>query len=894
MLSIEPGPPTVSLGSNSYVAPADLNGDGLVDLVVTFSYPRKVQARLQQPDGSYRVSSLIELPGEGLVGTPVIFDYDNDNSIDVLIAGSVVRVNEQGDLTLDTNTAVPLLNRDRLLDIDQDGFLDLISRTNSTAFAVYFGSPTGLVDRFDFGAGSGPKQSQVVGITDIDGDGKLDIEFYNGHLNSVMTLCQFSGRVFYEVSQRTLEQGEDTYDMNGDGRTDYIKIANNQIRIEYGTSESQPLVTIGSYANQPSDPIPVYSPQFRFNDIDRDGLADIISQSEVPYMGSYPYFISRQLEGGQFSSPIQFTSGGVFWTHTSTTHTYLSGFSDLNGDRILDFRMSTNHSSIPMQYNYTDYRWYSLNVDVVSTVRLFEAELIPFHDNVAHVRASSSSPNDPLTSIDLYFDSNNNGRWDSTDQLLTTQPVSGTDVTTDIAYRVDRDVQSTTALFAIARTASGSSDPALRIADPWKRLFMPEGYRNINTVDEHIPLVNPNDFDVPYQIIAHYETGERDQVVFSGVLAAHSRGGHTLSLRGNSTISNVRPNTPYAIEVISRGTIGAMLVRSDTFGNRNTQSVVMGESFTSQTNSGRIVPGLSAQSLDFLLMFNPGISTLDLTIDFIDAGQIIATTHRTIEPFRRSGVAVFEVPQLAGRTNFTASINANGQLVTSFSRHEPQQSRGQLSLGSTFTNNLGTIDLTRNQSAQLLLTNVDLVPTITTLQFVTDTTQFDVPINLPGLSSQTLDIRALVPTGTRFVSIRSSNIGNIATRVIGTDSLSNDAWSFAPQSAATRWLFADNYLDPARLGTSSLESLQLSNTTNTAATVTIKFLQPSGDTITIQRTLEPRAATTLNLHELPELTTHPNLNWFSTVIESTQLITASLQHTDLTFGGTWASAGVRW
>lgn len=892
LLSVISGPSILQPSDTTSVAPADLNNDGFVDLVVANSGQNTVTAYLKQMDGAYRIGSVVTLPNSRSVGKPVIFDYDSDNSIDVLVAGSVIRVNEQGDMTFDPDVRVPYLQRERLLDIDQDGYLDLISRTDHTAFAVYFGSPTGLVDRFDFGAGFGPT-SELVGIADIDGDGKLDIEFYNGYLKSVMTLRQFECRVFYEVGQRGLVQGEETYDMNGDGRTDYIKITNNEIRIENGAN--------GSCTTSPyHDPIPILGSGLQtgghyFLDIDRDGYADIVSWLSTSYSMSFPYFISRQSRAGGFSAPAIFTHGSILQTHTTYSSSTLTGFSDLTGDRILDFSMTysayVNVGGYPTSFARTS--WNALLIDSMASIDYAQGDLIPFNDNILSVHATSSQV-EPLTSLDLYLDTNNNGWWDDADELLATKPVTGSDVTTTIPYRIDRDVREVTALFTVARTETGRSDAALLYAEPWTRQFMPEGYRNISNVDEHVPLVNPNDFDVPYKIIVHYETGERDQVVFSGVLPAHSRGGKTLALRGNESISNVRPDTPYSIEVVSRGSIGAMLVRSDTFGLAGARSVVAGESFTASTTTFGTFPGLSLHSLDYVLLFNPGAFSSDVTIDFFDAGQIIATTHRTVEAFRRSGVAVFEVPELFGHNGFSARVSSARPLIMSFSRHEPQQSRGQLSLNSDGTKDFGTIDLTRTQTAQLLLANPFSFPQAKTLRFTTETTQLEVHVTLSSFTARTLDLKSLVPDGSRFVTIRSDDSGFFSARVSATDSFSHDAWSFAPVVGEKRWLFADNYLDLARLGTGSAESLQLSNTTSEIADVTLKFLEPNGDVTTVQRTLAPLSAISMNLHELPELTSRPTLRWFSTMIESDRPISASLLHTDVAFGGTWASSGLPW
>src|SRR5690606_16556224 len=109
-------------------------------------------------------------------------------------------------------------------------------------------------------------------------------------------------------------------------------------------------------------------------------------------------------------------------------------------------------------------------------------------------------------------------------------------------------------------------------------LYFAEGFSGPG-VDEFIPIVNPNGFAVQYQVFAHYETGSLQATpIFTGTIAANSRGGITVYSKSNPGASLVRQNTPYALEIRSTAQLGATLSRYDF-------DVSVGESFSNETST---------------------------------------------------------------------------------------------------------------------------------------------------------------------------------------------------------------------------------------------------------------------------------------------------------------------
>jgi tetratricopeptide (TPR) repeat protein len=104
------------------VAAGDLNGDGRPDLVWTT--PSAAFVALNRGDGTFLPPR--ELPASG---EPLLFDFDNDGSLDLFLAGakasSLWRNDGSGAFTR-VDQALPAARRAEAVDLDADGDLDLV------------------------------------------------------------------------------------------------------------------------------------------------------------------------------------------------------------------------------------------------------------------------------------------------------------------------------------------------------------------------------------------------------------------------------------------------------------------------------------------------------------------------------------------------------------------------------------------------------------------------------------------------------------------------------------------------------------------------------------------------------------------------------------------------
>ncbi|HTU41221.1 MAG TPA: VCBS repeat-containing protein [Candidatus Aquilonibacter sp.] len=152
---------------------ADMNGDGILDLVTTTSFggPPTLFIYLGNGDGTFTESQMVQLDA-GVDGTPVVGDFDGDGKLDVAVPGTVIAVLlGNGNGTVGPEADYPggghLGLGAAVADLNGDGKLDII--TSGTAVLLGNGNGT-----FTLGT-TVPAEGFNVEIADFNGDGKLDV-----------------------------------------------------------------------------------------------------------------------------------------------------------------------------------------------------------------------------------------------------------------------------------------------------------------------------------------------------------------------------------------------------------------------------------------------------------------------------------------------------------------------------------------------------------------------------------------------------------------------------------------------------------------------------------------------------------------------------------------------
>lgn len=439
------------------------------------------------------------------------------------------------------------------------------------------------------------------------------------------------------------------------------------------------------------------------------------------------------------------------------------------------------------------------------------------------------------------------------------------------------------------------------------RLYFPEG----NTangkaeINEYLPMVNPNDYPVTYEVIARYETGVRDQVIATGTLPPLSRGGPTIYEGRTPQQSLVRFDSPYALEVRSSGPIGATMSHYDL-------GVGTGEAFTSQTSQTWTFPSVrrSPTDLDFIVWYNPTDTAATITITARTPGGTTRSHQASVEALRRGGIS-FNDATWAPLGEFSVSITSSTSLVAALSHYEPGIGQGFISLGdpvaASMSGALPFVDPTVSTTERFIITNPG--SQAASIRFGTqvegrgETPSGGVRVIPPGGSIIVLGSQIGLPRGQRglvrysadqAVSVLSSTSDNTRNDALGTTAISQ---------RARKWAFSDGYMPNGDAGTKLIEHLTLVNDNDTLARVNVDVIPIWGGKTTIWADVPARSSRTFNLHTENAVLEwgrrnvgspaqpRPELNFFGLYVDSDLPIGASMVHWDMNQMGGWQSLG---
>ncbi|MFO0831269.1 MAG: sensory rhodopsin transducer [Phycisphaerales bacterium] len=531
--------------------------------------------------------------------------------------------------------------------------------------------------------------------------------------------------------------------------------------------------------------------------------------------------------------------------------------------------------------------------------------VLPGRDFILSATGLGNQPGRTTAAVRFYEDTNQNSRLDLDDLLVGTATPSGIDATLTSTFG-DRRPWGTTKYFAVAEdSAGGASSVSEDTSTLWTRLFFPEGWRNIANVNEHVPMANPHEFSVQYQVILHYERPDlaRDYTFETGTIPAHTRWGVTTALRGDTSIPVV-PDAAYAFEVLSSAPIAAQLARYDTF---NIAISGQGESFTNRSTTQWGFGNVTNTTLDFVLFFNPFSTTANVDAVFYPAnGGSPITIHRVIPGFRRSGIAIQEMTELPANTDFSVVITADQPIAVSESRYAPSQRKGMAAIGQDIN-----AEPNPGGASNLVITGIDVRAGVNSPAVFFNPGDTPLSFTLTGTFEGTTDVTTstiiLQPKQRTVVELTDgvpsgATTGNFAVNATSpvlvstetVDFIRRDSLGTTPATYSSReWAFGDGWLDPNSLGVNSFASITLYNPTNTPASVDLRFLfDPAEPTITENFSVPAFGTRDIRLDQLASLANKPGLDWYSTVVTSSTQIVASMTHWDLYQPGGWTTLGV--
>ena len=333
----------------------DLNGDGVLDLVTTGGVGGSyATVRLGSGDGSFNTATSYST-GVTSAFAVSLGDLNNDGILDLVTAGQFgsggyaqVRMG-RGDGSFGDLNAFLMENGDwgssnsiSLGDVDGDGILDLVTAGYSYSGSSYYvGYATIRLGKGNgsFGAarsfvtedGAGNAKSNSVSLSDLNGDGKLDL-VTTGYAQISMQVTGFTtvrlgngnGTFSSATSYTTGSSKSALGDLNGDGNLDLVSVGGGaaggfaQVRLGMGNGSFGSATSFSAESNSSND--------LSLTDLNGDGFLDLITNGNSVTNG---YATIRLGQGnGSFGSATSYLQ--------ESSRSLGVALGDLNADGILD------------------------------------------------------------------------------------------------------------------------------------------------------------------------------------------------------------------------------------------------------------------------------------------------------------------------------------------------------------------------------------------------------------------------------------------------------------------------------------------------------------------------------------------------------------------------------
>ena len=222
--------PAIGMSPNA-IATADVNGDGNADLVLSqqVSSNGEVVVLLGNGSGGF-TQTQASVSMYTMASLLIPADLNGDGKVDLIAVGasptetSVLIGNGDGTFTVESNPGLPAASRAAVADVDDDGVLDVIVGPND--FSVYTGNGDGTFSLVPAGPNANFKMSGFA-VGDLNQDGIPDIVYAAPYVTAVGVLFGNGDGTFVQAAG-TIAYPYDfsgtfvVADFNGDGWPDIL------------------------------------------------------------------------------------------------------------------------------------------------------------------------------------------------------------------------------------------------------------------------------------------------------------------------------------------------------------------------------------------------------------------------------------------------------------------------------------------------------------------------------------------------------------------------------------------------------------------------------------------------------------------------------------------------
>jgi hypothetical protein len=297
-------------GTVTATSSGDFNGDGKLDLIYVGSSVDKLAIMLGRSDGSFgppRTFDVDRAPSAVRSG-----DFDGDGKLDVAVTcydtNLVSLLLGKGDGTFATQRTFSVgrgPNSLAVLDLDADGKLDIVTaNVDADSVSVLIGNGTGnFAVNKDYATGKGPVS---VAAADLSGDGRPDVVTANADANTVSYLQGSAVTAGALNVAKSLSVGQSpadvaVSDVTGDGKLDIVTV----------NSDSNNLAALvgrgdGTFVSSRYSPTCEFPTDFAAGELTGDGKVDLVVRCAA---GKRSQALIGQGDGSFVSSPRAFPLG---------------------------------------------------------------------------------------------------------------------------------------------------------------------------------------------------------------------------------------------------------------------------------------------------------------------------------------------------------------------------------------------------------------------------------------------------------------------------------------------------------------------------------------------------------------------------------------------------------